>query len=206
VHARAATTPCQPVTADLQLDGTAVFESGGGLALLTAAGRPRLLKPGQQVLGHQLQRIRPGKLVFEHDGQMRCLTAARRTTSTRSRATSARPAGPRRIAPGQYAVDRRWLTRRLTDRQTLKGVRARPYVKNGRLAGFAIKTVPKGHVLRTLGIRPGDVIVGANGAPLSGTGQVLELYDALPEADGLSLSIRRRGRPVELDFAITGGR
>lgn len=209
VHPRGAptatrTTDCPPVRADMQLNGTAVFQAGGGLALITAAGEPRLIKPGQQVLDHHLRRVAPGKLVFEHAGEARCLLARRRSHSTGSRATtSAQPAGPRRLAPGQYAVDRRWLTRRMADRGTLRGVRARPHLEDGRLAGFTLRRIPKDHVLRTLGLRPGDVIVGANGEAINSTRRVLELYDALPEADGVSLEVRRRGRPLTLDFAIT---
>ena len=57
-------------------------------------------------------------------------------------------------------------------------------------------------LLGTLGLENGDRLSSINGFEVSDPSRVLEAYGRLKNADRLSVSINRKGKPMTIDFNI----
>ncbi|UCE90018.1 MAG: type II secretion system protein GspC [Pseudomonadota bacterium] len=78
-------------------------------------------------------------------------------------------------------------------------VRIEPQYKDGNISGYTFRH--KDHqVMRSLGIRPSDVIVAVNGLPVSDPSSLAQLQGMLSSAQSVSLSIERNGRQQTLDI------
>lgn len=195
---------CQPADASLTLEGTAVFDQAANFAVVEAQGEPRLVRAGQTIQGHTVRRIGRARVVMERDGAPVCLTARRPSSASTNRATqSPKRSEIRKLGTGQYQVDRTWFRAQLKDLPTLaKQVKVRPLRQGNRMVGFTVARLQKGSAFERLGLRAGDVLVKANGEALDNPGRILRLYHGLAEADGVTVQITRRGRPMTLDFAV----
>jgi type II secretory pathway component PulC len=88
----------------------------------------------------------------------------------------------------------------MEDGSGLGGSHAVPYEVDGRTTGFRLTRA--GGMLGRLGLRPGDVLVAANGAPLTSADAALGAFGRLRHADNLRLTVLRNGSPVTLRYRV----
>lgn len=109
----------------------------------------------------------------------------------------------RQLSENSYAVNRGFVDRLLSNQaELMRTARVIPHEVDGRVVGVKIYGIRRSSVLGHLGVQNGDMLRTINGYDLSAPDSVLEAYTNLRTAPHLSLSIERRGQPVNLDFTI----
>lgn len=83
-----------------------------------------------------------------------------------------------------------------------KSVKIEPVKRNGKLDGFKVNWVKKGSVFEKIGLRKGDIIIGANDRDFTSLSQVFKLYNNVDKIDRLKLKILRENQEMELEYEI----
>jgi hypothetical protein len=105
-----------------------------------------------------------------------------------------------RDGPGSYVVSRSFAERSMEDGSGIGGSHAVPHVVDGRTVGYRLTNA--GGMLGRLGLRAGDVLVAANGAPLTSADAALGAFGRLRRADHLRITVLRGGSPVTLRYRV----
>ncbi len=107
-----------------------------------------------------------------------------------------------RVGSGQYVVERSAVESILENQQLLmRSVRIKPKrTKQG--TRLVLSRVRKGSLLHEIGLRRGDEVESINGYQLASPEKALQAYARLRTADNLSVSLRRNGKPMTLDYRI----
>lgn len=78
-----------------------------------------------------------------------------------------------------------------------------PAFEGGEAVGFKLFSIRPGSLYSKIGIQNGDVISSINGYPINSPDKALELYQKLKDAKEINVDLKRRGKPVTLDYSIT---
>ncbi len=111
--------------------------------------------------------------------------------------------GIQKVGDDSYEVDRALVDKVLANpMQVARGARIVPSVKDGQANGFKLYAIRPSSVYAKLGMRNGDTVTSVNGFDLSSPDKALEVYTKVREANNLSVSVIRRGKPVQLTYNI----
>ena len=72
----------------------------------------------------------------------------------------------------------------------------------GRIDGFRFVSIQPDSVFSKLGFKPGDVIKGVDGEPVTSPTQAMEMYNTMKNSDKVSLDVTRDGRDETFDYSI----
>jgi general secretion pathway protein C len=109
----------------------------------------------------------------------------------------------RRIGPNEYMIERSALERNLQNMgQLFTQMRAIPNVENGKTDGFSLSEVIPGSLFSQMGLRNGDIVSEVGGQDLNDPTQAIALMNSLRNSSSLSITVMRRGQPVELQYQI----
>jgi len=86
--------------------------------------------------------------------------------------------------------------------QLLEEVDIYPYLQGDQPVGFRISRVPPQSVLRKIGLRNRDVIVGVNNQEITSPEQVVEFLQTLAEGGDVTIKIKRRHRNRQIKLSI----
>jgi general secretion pathway protein C len=86
--------------------------------------------------------------------------------------------------------------------ELMSQVRIRPYFERGKPAGLSLSGVRSNSVFSKMGLRSGDVIKGVDGNEIKSVEEVLKLYQSLRSSPSVTLELKRRGRPMTIDYTI----
>lgn len=112
-------------------------------------------------------------------------------------------AGIREISENRKEVDRAMLDEQLADLNKLsKDARVTAYYKDGKQAGFKVTRVNQGSLYDVLGLKRNDILTGVNGEDLDSPTKALKLIEGLSSAKDITITIERRGKPMEVEFNI----
>ena len=101
-----------------------------------------------------------------------------------------------------YEVDRTLVDNLITSPQKL-GARVRPTTEDGGAVAFKVYGVRSNSPLAAIGIRSGDSIEAINGYPMTtNPDKLLEMYTKLQDQQRLSVSVRRRGQLLAMDYRV----
>lgn len=171
-------------------------------------GKELPYRQGDKVPGNaKLHEIYADRVILDRAGRLETLPLPReRLEKTSARAGDKR--GGRRSLPQprpQAATSAGAALKEMRDSLTSdpqkfwSQVRVEPQYKDGNITGYTFRH--KDHqVMRSLGIRPSDVIVAVNGLPVSDPSSLAQLQGMLSSAQSVSLSIERNGRQQTLDI------
>jgi general secretion pathway protein C len=100
-------------------------------------------------------------------------------------------------------LDREEIESSLADTdQLLEEVDIYPYKQDDQPAGFRISKVPPQSVLRKIGLRSRDVIVGVNDQEITSPEQAVEFFQTLAEGGDVTIKIKRRRRSRQIKLSI----
>jgi general secretion pathway protein C len=117
--------------------------------------------------------------------------------------TAAFDAGIKKIDDTTYEIDRSLVDKVLVNPMAVaKGARVVPSVKNGKANGFKLYAIRPSSVYSKLGLSNGDTIHTINGFDLTSMDKALEVYTKVKEANNLTVSVTRRGKPTTLNYSI----
>jgi len=171
--------PAQVVAAvsaptDLALAGLRTGPDGG-MAIVVAGGRQYLLSPGRSLPGGlRLLRVEPGRAILVGPGGEQVL---------------AFPDAPK-VAAGPSLPPGGDPTPWLLATAPLRGAQG--------LDGWRLTSVAGLPLLARAGLRPGDILLAANGADLLSEEKIMELPQELAANGQLLLRVRRGGQVTEI--------
>jgi general secretion pathway protein C len=100
-------------------------------------------------------------------------------------------------------LDREEVEASLADTdQLLEEVDIYPYKQGDQPVGFRISRVPPQSVLRKIGLRSRDVIVGVNDQEITSPEQAVEFFQTLAEGGDVTIKIKRWGRSRQIKLSI----
>lgn len=112
-------------------------------------------------------------------------------------------AGVKKIDDTNYEIDRSLVDKVLANPTAVaRGARVVPSVKNGQPNGFKLYAIRPSSVYAKIGLMNGDTIHAVNGFELTSLDKGLEVYTKVKESTSLSVSITRRGKPLNLSYSI----
>ena len=85
----------------------------------------------------------------------------------------------------------------------LKGLRAGPYMVNGKIEGYKLFIVNPDNYLYEIGARSGDIIKRINGHPIDSTEKLYKIWQTLPQESRILLDLDRGGQTVSYDYTFT---
>ncbi len=85
----------------------------------------------------------------------------------------------------------------------MKGLRAGPYRKNGKVDGYKLIRVRPHNILYKYGIRSGDILKRINGKKIDSTEKLYTLWQGIKQQNSLNVDIERRGKIITYDISIT---
>ena len=140
----------------------------GGMAIVVAGGKQYLLRPGRALPGGiKLLRVEPGRAILAGPSGEMVLTFA--DAAPAMAGPSAPPGGD--PTPWRLALS--------------------PLREQGRLVGWRLNSLAGLPALARAGLKPGDVLLSANGAELISEEKVMELPQELAANGQVSLTVRR---------------
>ena len=212
--------PPKPTRLNLKLKGifASTIKDNARAIIADAKNSEDSYKVGDDLPGGaKLHQILTDKVILENRGKLETLLLPediapgdRNAGGVVSRApvapapspsVSSGPIDTANAAPGALLRDIR--DRLVSDPQSVMNlIRAQPFRKNGKLAGYRIRPGQDRQLLEKFGLRSGDVVTAINGVPMDNPLKALELMRDLKSANSLSVDIERRGVPQSLNFSI----
>ena len=101
-----------------------------------------------------------------------------------------------------YKLPRKSLDQVLADPQMMRGVRAVPSMRNGKVDGIKLYAIRPYSPYAALGFTNGDTVRAVNGFEIDSVTRAVELFQELKDAKELRFELARRGKPVELTITI----
>jgi general secretion pathway protein C len=168
-------------------------------AILTSAGRTRVVGIGEPAFGGRVTGIEAGQVTLEFDGDRVVL----RLTSPPAAAAAVPPPPPSEPAEAPVLA-RRDVERRLGEESSriLAETTLVPSMDEGRIAGFAITRMPQGTLLSDAGLMPGDVLTEVNGVAIDSLATLISLWPRLQAESAISALVLRGGQPVTLSVSL----
>ncbi|MDP2344173.1 MAG: type II secretion system protein GspC [Deltaproteobacteria bacterium] len=77
-----------------------------------------------------------------------------------------------------------------------------PAFEGGKAVGFKLFSIKPGSLYSKIGLQNGDVINRINGYEMSSPEKGLEVYAKLKDSSNITVDVKRRGKPMTLDYAI----
>jgi general secretion pathway protein C len=108
-----------------------------------------------------------------------------------------------RISPTEFHVDRRAVDAIFEQHARLmRSVRVKPNQQNGKTTSLTLGRVTRNSLLGALGLKNGDQLLSVNGFSLTSPARALQAYARLRTAGDISLKLKRKGRPMIIDYRI----
>jgi membrane-associated protease RseP (regulator of RpoE activity) len=98
-----------------------------------------------------------------------------------------------------YEVERS-LVKELVEDGAARRARIVPYNQDGKVAGLKLFGIRRTSLLAQLGLKNGDLVLRANGRPLSSPEEALEIYRDAAKLSTLELEIERKGEKQTISY------
>lgn len=109
----------------------------------------------------------------------------------------------RKVGENSYEVGQGEVDKALSNLSDLATqARVVPAFEGGKTVGFKLFSIRPGSLYSKIGLQNGDVITRVNGYEVNSPEKGLEIYGKLKDAKQVSVDVKRRGKPMSLDYAI----
>jgi general secretion pathway protein C len=130
-------------------------------------------------------------------------SAAPAGTSEKDELLAAVDEGVKKIDDTTYEIERSVVDKVLANPTAVgRSARIVPSIKNGKPNGFKLYAIRPSSVYSKIGLMNGDTIHAVNGFDLTTPDKALEVYTKVREANNLSVTATRRGKPITLNYTI----
>ncbi len=104
---------------------------------------------------------------------------------------------------GKFSMRRELIEENMKNVNKLfKKVRITPYFEKGSLVGYRVGYLNSASLLRKIGLRRGDVILGVNGEPIVDLIKIREMFDQLPYLTSINVDLLRDGKKSTIFIEI----
>jgi general secretion pathway protein C len=169
-----------------------------------------LYRENDSVMGATVKRILREKVILTVGGKDEVL-AMEKTGSGKFSAKTSSPRPSRASAVSRYSTSQAQqisLARQTVDEamNDLNGLmdqaKIRPHFRNGKPDGLTISRIKRDSIFTQLGLRSGDIITGVDGQDIESVDDALKFYNQLKSSSSVTLQVRRRGRPKQIEYTI----
>ncbi len=169
-----------------------------------------LYRENDTIMGATVKRILREKVVLTVDGKDEVL-AMEKVGSGSYPAGRSSPRPPVAAAfsgtpsgeAQQISLSRQTIDEAMNDINGLMDqAKIRPHFRNGKPDGLTISRIRRDSIFTRLGLRSGDIITGVDGQAIESVDDALKFYNQLKSSPSVSLEIRRRGRPKQIEYNI----
>jgi hypothetical protein len=109
----------------------------------------------------------------------------------------------KKTGENKFEVEQAGIDKALGDLSKLATqARIVPAFEGGEAVGFKLFSIRPGSLYSKIGIQNGDVISRINGYELNSPDKALEVYQKLKDAKDISVDLKRRGKPVSLNYNV----
>jgi general secretion pathway protein C len=187
-----------------ELRGTVAGDGKTGFAIVEekATRKQRMVKVGDVLSGAKVVRVRRNALDLLSDDQERTLKMAEtREAPIVPPSAAASVAAAPASRSGGIVVNRADIEADLRDMGSMmRQAQVRPYFNAGVPDGFMISNIQPASVYQKMGITDGDIVQGVNNQPIKTADDFMRLINTLRTAEGLSLTVKRRGNQETLSY------
>jgi len=167
-----------------------------------AGERPLLRRRGGEVGGFKVLHVAADRVWLDRAGSS-CQAALFDRSASPPPPAAPLPDGVRRTGPTSFDIDRATLERLLENQARLmREGRVAPEIENGKVVGLRLAGLRPEAALTAFGFENGDRLETINGFEIAQPEQALEAYARLRGAPSLTVQLVRRGRRMNLDYAI----
>jgi general secretion pathway protein C len=195
-------------------------------AIAGSDGKPTLRRTGDEVGGQSVYFIGWDR-VWLMSGSSRCqiivggkapVAKAGVTPPAAAPAATTTPSSPRgrgkpvppeiaskihKVSETEFNVERAVVDNILENQaELMRSARIVPEKEGDKIVGIRMFGIRPDSLLGTLGLENGDRLQSINGFEMSDPQKALEAYARLRSAERLTVSVNRRGKPVNIDFNI----
>lgn len=170
------------------------------------ARKSDIYKTGSDVYGYTLVKIAEESVYLKYNERVEELELFPEDEQNGDAPGTAR----RTITDGDVRVVRRNISRSEIQQKVLsnmdnalRGLRAGPYRKNGKIAGYKLIRVRPYNVLYKLGARSGDIVKRVNGRAINSTQKLLQMWGQVKRESKIDVDIKRGGKIIRYSFNIT---
>ncbi len=108
-----------------------------------------------------------------------------------------------KMSDTESVVERSLVNELLADpTKFVRSVRVRPHREGGKVVGYKLRRFRSDSPLAKLGAKRGDIIRSVNGVDLTSVDKALGAYQKMRNANDLTFSVTRQGKPVDLKVSI----
>ncbi|MGC9456365.1 MAG: type II secretion system protein GspC [Halothiobacillaceae bacterium] len=186
----------------LDLRGVLVAGADGqGVAIFRIGGKERTFRVGDDIQsGIRLARVEERRVLIERDGRLESIDLPRAELSLAAGSPEPTRPGPAASNSAAQPAVRAVLE---NPGNLFDYVQPRPVMKDGNLVGYRLQPRPgRTQMLEALGVRPGDVVTGIEGARLDNPQSLLSLMPRLRSARNLSATVLRDGQEVPISIQL----
>jgi type II secretion system protein C len=84
----------------------------------------------------------------------------------------------------------------------MEKINVRPYMQGDQPSGFRISNIPADSVLRKMGLRSRDVIVGVGEDDITSPDQASDFFERLASGEEITIRVKRRRRTRQIKLNI----
>lgn len=191
---------------DLQLLGTIVHSDQPGWAIIENKKKRKqeLLREGDQIEEARIKKILRNNVVVHIGGEDRVLSIDYKTRQqmkehTADSASAATPDSGESVV----TLDRNYVVSSLANvNDVMRSARILPYLENGDPIGFRLNAIRSNSFFDKLQLKNGDIILGADGEPVTSPQRLLQMAEQLKDQNQVTLKVRRGDKDMELEYNL----
>ena len=187
---------------NLKLWGTVTGDSGKTYAVIEEqkGKKQNLYKVGDTIQNATVKIILREKVVLNVNGKDEILELEKSTDDYKSIISSNKPkeSFSQNITIRRSRIDK--SVKNLND--LIKEVKIRPYFYNGKPTGLNLSSIKSDSVFSEMGLKNGDIIIGANGKDIESVDDALKFYENMKSSSNVQLQLKRKGQKKTINYNI----
>ncbi len=198
-------SPKKPVYQLTNLKLKAIYSEGkNGVIAIEEKGALIFLATGETFKGYKLIEVKPDRAIFEKDGKHYELKLSDEGLKGKYILP---PQNQAELNPDEvrFAILKRDIERfKKNFNEIWKNISLQEQIdpKTKRLEGFKVTRVNKESIFGKIGLREGDIIIGANNRKFRSYSDVLKLYNNIDKYNSVKITIIRNNKKKDLEYEI----
>jgi|GEM_PF-972008 len=158
--------------------------------------------------GARVAKICRRKVYITESGKLACITSEEdsKVMADRKPKTPAPGGGEEgvaKVSETEFKIARGEIENALNNLDKLATqARIVPHFQGGKSVGFRLYAIKPGSLFSKIGLKNGDILQRINGMDINSPEKALEIYTKLRDAKNISLDMKRRGKPLSVEYNI----
>lgn len=107
-----------------------------------------------------------------------------------------------KVAKTYSQIDQSFLNKNTNLYDVWSNTRVNEIYKNGKIFGYRIKDISNGSLFSSIGLIQGDTLLAINNKPIPTRGELMQIYQKIPQMQSLKITLLRQGKIKELEYEI----